>query len=240
MSFEVEHIRAPQKLYRNVKCSGCDAPLKPVFTDRDDGAWTHLQPDNALILLMDGGYSMAIDPCGDASESDLTIILCEKCIPKMCEQWPCIGRVVQVHISSSLGHDCAKEKKFVWRNSKCCDIHCPQCKSWAANDRIWETIPDEENPGYTKNVLHGPYHRWNIKCKKCEFQGPSVWAWEMEPQPARQYILIHVVDGVDDDYPHKECKDPSCCSCDCDGCKESWVKAGKPNPLDCSVHRNNI
>lgn len=233
MSFDVEVVRQPEKLYRNVKCSGCEVALTPVSGGiREDGAWEHLQPDDTLVLKLDGGYGMAIDPMGEASESDLTILLCRNCTPKMCEQWPAIAKVVQEHVSSSLGHHCSKEKKFVWRPySDCCYIYCSNCGVSAMNERVWVEIPDELNPGYTKYVEHDRYHRWDVKCKKCGVEGPSVWGWEKVPkEPARKYVHGEEVDD------HTICPDPYCCDCDCLDCKRIWESLLRPKPKNCPEH----
>lgn len=125
MSFEVEILpRHPEKIYRNVTCDGCGFALKNMGPIRDDpNEWEHLMPDDALILRLDGGYGMAIDPYGNTSQDELTKLLCGDCTRKLCEQWPAIAKTVQAHCSSTLGHYCSKERKFVWKKlSNCCSF----------------------------------------------------------------------------------------------------------------------
>jgi hypothetical protein len=105
MSYDVVVVDQPQKLYRNVRCDGCSAVLKHVEPSlvRDDGTWECLQPDDALVVCLNGGYGMAIDPCVGSTESELTQLFCGTCVKKLCTQWPSIARVVEKFCSSSLG-----------------------------------------------------------------------------------------------------------------------------------------
>lgn len=88
MSFKVERVKVPSYLYRDVKCDQCNIELKSVsgFCE-PDGAWHYLQPEDALMIHLSGGYGMFIDPM-TASESDLTIILCKECASTLCQTVP--------------------------------------------------------------------------------------------------------------------------------------------------------
>jgi hypothetical protein len=172
MSFDVETLpRQPKKLYRNVKCDGCDIDLKWVGHPSDDPkVWEdYLQADDTLILNLEGGYSMAIDPCGDATEQELKILFCGKCTKKLCEQWPAIAKTVMKHCSSSLGHHCSKERKFVWRTcSDCCNTYCKECGRSGCSQIGIE---------YDNDIY---YSRRIIDCSQgCGYQGSGIWEWEV-------------------------------------------------------------
>lgn len=170
MTFEIDYVEDLQtkKVYKNVRCDGCDEPMKPVFT-KEDNVWNCLQPDDGLEIHLIGGYGMAIDPMNDPPEP--IILLCRKCVPILCEQWPAIAKIVKAHISCSLGHECSKEQKFVWRPlSPCCDIYCPQCKVWAANNWDQKQIDKREK-----------YQPYDIICS-CQYKGPANWGWQIEDQ----------------------------------------------------------
>lgn len=169
MSFDVERPKKqPAALYRNVKCDGCGEPLRNVGPSVEGSdAWPCLQPDDALILELVGGYGMAIDPFGDATDSDLAKIICGKCLPKLCEQWPCFMETIQKHCSSSLGHHCSKERKFVWRTySDCCNSVCEKCGQHIGSFTGKRQDSTDE------------YSRPIGICYRCNHEGPCPRAWE--------------------------------------------------------------
>lgn len=165
MPFDVEHLpKQPERLYRNVTCDGCGAALKPVYTDRDDGAWSCLQPDDALEIHLVGGYGMAVDPF-DADRHELINLFCAACVQRLCAQWPSIAKIVQAHCSASLGHHCTKERAFVWRTyAACCGSLCAKCGAYGS----WQLGLETEGDIYSRRI---------VKCA-CGHVGPGKWEWE--------------------------------------------------------------
>lgn len=166
MTYDVERLPwQPEKLYRNVKCDGCGAALAPVTPPLGDGAWLSLQPDDALEVRLVGGYGMAIDPI-DESVDDLTLLFCQACLPRLCEQWPAFGRILMEGCSSTLGHHCSKERAFVWRDySGCCS---PVCRVQGC--AVTSLSGEREVPG-------DRYSRPMGKCENGHKQACG-WAWE--------------------------------------------------------------
>lgn len=183
MGFEVETLpKHPEKIYRNLICDGCGSKLKniqPVF-DNTDG-WSCLQPDDALILNLEGGYGMAIDPC-HALEQELTKLFCGLCVQKLSQQWPCIAETIQNHCSTSLGHFCAKERQFVWRTlSHCCYVYCSRCGEFAGTRLNLSDSSDR-------------YSRIIINCSECGSSLPGLWSWEIK---SYRWYLDYYQDGLD-------------------------------------------
>lgn len=162
-----EKIVVPKKvMYRNVTCDGCGEALKQVDgVDSED--WDFLQPDDALILYLDGGYGMFIDSI-HASEEELTKILCCECAKKFWELFPKIGESLKKHLSASVGHKCSKYRKFVWRTiSECCVSYCSKC------GRDGTMIVGREIDGdfYSHEI---------VNCiTGCKYIGPGIWGWEV-------------------------------------------------------------
>lgn len=97
MSFDVEHLqKQPEHVFRNVRCDGCNEPLQLVGEQalaREDGSWPCLQPADALEVILDGGYGMAIDPI-DTPELARTLLFCKACTAKLCTEWPAFARII--------------------------------------------------------------------------------------------------------------------------------------------------
>lgn len=64
------------------QCARCGDALEPVTNGvvGQDGLWSCLQARGALLLRLDGGYGMAIDPIG-TPEHELTVVVCGPCLP---------------------------------------------------------------------------------------------------------------------------------------------------------------
>lgn len=171
MSFSVEIAPGTTaRLYRNVTCDGCGASLKNAGLSLDDGAWECLQPDDGLEIHLVGGYGMAIDPCGDASEADLTKLFCGACTKKLCEQWPAIAEVVIEHCSPTIGHHCSKERTFAWRTySGCCDAFCAKC---GRRGSMYRGL-DVETDRYSRRVI-------DCSIGGCGYVGPGKFSWECD------------------------------------------------------------
>jgi len=84
-------------------CYSCGAALEPVFDDGENGTE---QWDNALIVRLEGGYGMFIDPLapepaditkGEISrgECELKVVICHGCAHKACEQMPWLDRLIE-------------------------------------------------------------------------------------------------------------------------------------------------
>lgn len=163
MTFKVETLpRQPKQKYYDVTCDGCNVEVKKVFSDE------YLQPDDCLILRLEGGYGMAIDPDGDGSSDPLyTKIFCKDCLMRLCEQWPTFQKTIENGCSSSIGHHCSKERKFVWKPS-CCHMYCKGC------GRDGSYMVGLENPDDI-------YSRRIVNCLTgCGDVAVGVWNWEID------------------------------------------------------------
>lgn len=73
------------------------------------------------------------------------------------------------HCSSSLGHHCCKEKKFVWRTlTNCCYDYCSNCGSHGSLT-------------HGLSVEDDIYSRRIVDCRHCGTVAPGVWSWEAPP-----------------------------------------------------------
>lgn len=165
---KIQEVKVAEKRYYDVTCDGCNIPLEQIGPEEEEGGWRCLQADDALILNLEGGYAMAIDPI-DASKDDLTTIFCGECTRKLCEQWPAISKIVRKNCSFSLGHECSKERKFVWKSlTDCCYSYCVKC------GRSGTLYMGLENP-------EDRYSHPIIDCLTgCKNIGPAIWSWEVK------------------------------------------------------------
>lgn len=166
---KIEEVIKTEKLYYDVRCDGCNSLLRKICP-RHDGegeGWECLQADDALILNLEGGYGMVIDPV-DASEDELKTIFCGECTRKLCNQWPAISKIVERNCSSSLGHKCSKERKFVWKSlTDCCYIYCSNC--------------GRSGSPYGLEDPEDIYSRRIVNCLTgCKNIRPGIWHWEVE------------------------------------------------------------
>lgn len=69
-------VDVPQKepRYYDVRCDGCNKPLKPALPAENDGGWRYLQAMDALRLRLMGDYGAVWD------DYDETFILCSGCV----------------------------------------------------------------------------------------------------------------------------------------------------------------
>lgn len=58
---------------------------------------------------------------------------------------------------------------------------------------------------------------------------------ELSNAPAHRFDLHGVLRGTMVQN-HPSCPDPSCCLCECKGCKQAWFAANRPSPKDCRTH----
>jgi len=165
MGFDVEILpRKPDKIYSNVTCDGCGKATKNISSDE------YLQPDDALILRLEGGYGMAIDPCCDntLTDSKYTKIFCKLCLKKLCEQWPTFLKTIQEGCSSSMAHHCSKVRSFIWEPISCCATYCNGC------GRSGSYIVGLEIEGDI-------YSRRVVNCLTgCGLVAPGIWSWEID------------------------------------------------------------
>lgn len=99
MTFSKEVINhEPTKRYWAMACDFCGRELPTVYASNDDGSSRCLQPEDALILRLEGGYGQSIDPCGHGTEEDLTMLICDPCIAKV----PALQRRVD-HVNAGHG-----------------------------------------------------------------------------------------------------------------------------------------
>ncbi len=217
MTFDVEKSEKSRegKLYRNVRCDGCDEPLTMHRTSDEfpEGVWDSLQyAEKAILIELDGSYFMAIDPCHEEDYADLTKIFCVKCLEKLCGQWPCFAKVIEDGCSSGVGHHCTKERKFIWsNNAHCCHDHCASCGILVSNDKI---LLDE------KDI----YSRKSTTCK-CGVTAPCKWDWEFSTE---ERCAKHDGRPIGQGYRGG----PGCYVCECDAYRACICKGSRQCP-DC-------
>jgi len=84
-------------------CYSCGATLEPVFDNGENGSE---QWDNALVVCLEGGYGMFIDPLApepsDIAKGEierghcvLKVVICHDCAHKACEQMPWLDRLIE-------------------------------------------------------------------------------------------------------------------------------------------------
>jgi len=183
MSFEVEIVQSPSNKFYNVTCDGCGIALKSAtrphgVTQTEDGeVWDCLQPEDTLIVNLQGGYGCAIDPMGDLLPSEETLLFCLECTRKLGQQWPAIGKTIQKACSASVGHHCSKVKEFVWETLVgCCGNFCSSC----GEDGSYSIGYEVENDRYSRRI---------VQCD-CGFVGPSKWGWEMTLRKGDSVVLV--------------------------------------------------
>lgn len=171
MPYDVEHVRVSPKKYSNVRCCSCDIPLRNLNFDSCDFSSPtttsgYLQPNDALIIKLEGGYGMMIDPF-DETDDTLSVLLCRTCAIDLCEKCPPIKKIVQRNICSSIGHECTKERAFVWRPRNCCRLSCASCSC---------------SPGYFPDIKreneNDVYSAMIGTCSSCKHYGRYDFAWE--------------------------------------------------------------
>lgn len=166
MTFVVKEIETKQnvKVYGEYKCDGCYKDIKVTFCDQEVEYSRSFQPDDALIVKLDGGYGCAIDPMCEDDYKDLTKIFCKKCLKKLCLQWPTFFAVIRNGCSSTIGHHCSKTKKFSWKNSSnCCRTYCSKC-----GDSGGYYVQQNENGRYLK------------ECYVCKTTNEFLFGWEVK------------------------------------------------------------
>lgn len=173
MTFEIQtkSTSKVENVYHNMRCDGCDSLLKNSHRHALDGSDEYvcngaLQPDDALILKLEGGYGCAIDPCCDTSKNQLFIkMFCKTCLKKLCEQWPTFQKTVETECSSSIGHNCSKLRKFVWEQP-CCYGYCEGC----GRKESYTIGLEIDNDIFSRRI---------IKCFDCGLTAPGIWNWEI-------------------------------------------------------------
>lgn len=95
------------------RCYSCQTVLEPVFPHSrteagspNDEALEDEQWDNALVISLEGGYSMFIDPI-NPDRPDPTVgllsnyraVICHDCAHQLCAQVPWLGRLIDPHYS---------------------------------------------------------------------------------------------------------------------------------------------
>ncbi len=82
MSFEREKTNIPEYYYRNVRCDWCKSELKMVAESKEP--YRCLQPEDALIIQLQGAFGMMIDFISNSPNT--TLICCKACVPKLCAE----------------------------------------------------------------------------------------------------------------------------------------------------------
>ena len=134
-------------------CYACHAELDPEFGSPAE-ALAHEQWDNALVLRLEGGYGMFIDPIphdpatdfrtGTVGELDrprpregtlqragaLKVVICHDCAHDLCERVPWLERLIEPQRSHAHSH------RRDWTGHTGWDLphHCPGCGA----DTIWD------------------------------------------------------------------------------------------------------
>ncbi len=90
------------------RCYACQAELKPEF---DGLPADHEQWDNALVIELQGGYGMFIDPVEGAvrdrsagrldAQGTLRAVICHECAHRLCADVPWLERLIQPRLSHS-------------------------------------------------------------------------------------------------------------------------------------------
>ena len=71
------------------QCDGCAARLEPALPTGPGGAWSSTGANDALTLMLEGGYGEYYD--GPTQ----TVLLCRACADRLCAAFPSVGRALR-------------------------------------------------------------------------------------------------------------------------------------------------
>jgi hypothetical protein len=88
-------VQQPSVVYTDVVCGGCRGELKPVFPEdvNAQGEWRALQADDALQILVSGGYGMYMDEVG-REPSRSVFLLCRQCVDALRKVIPGLHQIL--------------------------------------------------------------------------------------------------------------------------------------------------
>jgi hypothetical protein len=87
------------------RCYACGAGLEAESVATEQEALKHEQWDDALVVSLEGGYGMFIDPIGEdraepspsqgVLKGSYRVVICHDCAHQLCEKVPWLNRLIK-------------------------------------------------------------------------------------------------------------------------------------------------